>query len=59
MELSKWIKDGQRGKVRLSHLQVLSAVLDVAEQSCKWCGLPKGFDRRYAIDSPSANPEAD
>ena len=30
----------QRGNVRLSNLQVLNAMLYVAEQGCKWRGLP-------------------
>ena len=40
------IKDAlpvQRGNVRLSNLQVLNAVLYVAEQGCKWRGVPKRF----------------
>jgi hypothetical protein len=47
MELSEAqyerIKDAlpvQRGNVSLSNLQVLNAVLYVAEQGCKWRGLP-------------------
>jgi transposase len=46
------IKDAlpvQRGNVRLSHLQVLNAVLYVAEQGCKWRGLPKRFGRWHTI----------
>ena len=46
------IKDGlpvQRGNVRLSNLQVLNAVLYVAEQGCKWRGLPKRFGRWHTI----------
>jgi transposase len=42
------IKDAlpvQRGNVSLSNLQVLNAVLYVAEQGCKWRGLPKRFGR--------------
>src|ERR1700733_2767541 len=34
-----------RGNVRLSNLQALNAVLYVAEQGCKWRGLPKRFGR--------------
>jgi hypothetical protein len=34
----------QRGNVSLSNLQVLNAVLYVAEQGCKWRGLPKRFE---------------
>src|ERR1700691_1191144 len=40
------IKDSlpvQRGNVRLTNLQVLNAILYVAEQGCKWRGLPKRF----------------
>src|SRR5580704_4371308 len=46
------IKDAlpvERGYVRLSHLQVLNAVLYVAEQGCKWRGLPKRFGRWHTI----------
>jgi transposase len=39
----------QRGHVRLSNLQVLNAVLYVAEQSCKWRGLPKLFGSWHTI----------
>src|ERR1039457_1947123 len=35
----------QRGNVRLSNLQVLNAILFVAEQGCKWRGLPKRFGK--------------
>jgi transposase len=30
----------QRGNVSLTNLQVLNAILYVAEQGCKWRGLP-------------------
>jgi transposase len=46
------IKDGlpvQRGNVRLTNLQVLNAILYVAEQGCKWRGLPKRFGRWHTI----------
>jgi len=33
----------QRGNVRLSNLQVLNAIVYVAEQGCKWRALPKRF----------------
>ena len=33
----------QRGNVSLSHLTVLDAILYVAEQGCKWRGLPASF----------------
>jgi transposase len=46
------IKDAlpvQRGNVRLSNLQVLNAVLYVAEQGCKWRGLPTRFGRWHTV----------
>src|SRR6266851_5755259 len=46
------IKDAlpvQRGNVSLSNLQALNAVLYVAEQGCKWRGLPKRFGRWHTI----------
>src|SRR5216683_2224514 len=46
------IKDAlpvQRGNVSLSNLQVLNAVLNVAEQGCKWRGLPKRFGRWHTV----------
>ena len=56
MELSQEqfdrIKDAlpvQRGNVSLSNLQVLNAVLYVAEHGCKWRGLPKRFGRWHTI----------
>jgi transposase len=39
----------QRGNVRVSNLQVLNAILYVAEQGCKWRGLPKRFGRWHTI----------
>jgi transposase len=39
----------QRGNVSLSNLQVLNAVFYVAEQGCKWRGLPKRFVRWHTI----------
>src|ERR1700733_9895118 len=38
-----------RGNVSLSNLQVLNAVLYVAEQGCKWRGLPKRFGRWHTV----------
>jgi transposase len=32
----------QRGNVSLSNLEVVNAILYVAEQSCKWRGCPSG-----------------
>src|SRR3954468_5603966 len=46
------IKDSlpvQRGNVRLTNLQVLNAMLYVAEQGCKWRGLPKRFGRWHTV----------
>ena len=46
------IKDSlpiQRGNVRLNNLQVLNAFLFVAEQGCKWRGLPKRFSNWHTI----------
>ena len=46
------IKDSlpvQRGNVRLTNLQVLNAILYVAEHGCKWRGLPKRFGRWHTI----------
>jgi len=39
----------RRGNVSLSNLQVLNAVLYVAEQGCKWRGLPKRFGRWHTV----------
>jgi transposase len=46
------IKDSlplQRGNVRLTNLQVLNAILFVAEQGCKWRGLPKRFGNWHTV----------
>ena len=46
------IKDSlpvQRGNVSLKNIQVLNAILYVAEQGCKWRGLPKRFGRWHTI----------
>ena len=46
------IKDSlpvQRGNVSLTNLEVLNAILYVAEQGCKWRGLPKRFGRWHTI----------
>jgi transposase len=46
------IKDSlplQRGNVRLGNLQVLNAILYVAEHGCKWRGLPKRFGNWHSI----------
>ena len=41
----------QRGNVSLSHLTVLDAILYVAEQGCKWRGLPASFGSWHTIDT--------
>jgi transposase len=38
-----------RGNVRLTNLEVLNAVLYVAEQGCQWRGLPKRFGPWHTI----------
>jgi transposase len=46
------IKDSlpvQRGNVSLSNLQLLNALLYVAEHGCKWRGLPKHFGNWHTI----------
>ena len=39
----------QRGNVSISNLQVLNAVLYVAENGCKWRGLPERFGNWHTI----------
>ena len=39
----------QRGNVNLSNLTVLNAILYVAEQGCKWRGLPQRFGNWHTI----------
>jgi len=39
----------QRGNVSLNNLQVLNAILYVAEHGCKWRGLPKHFGNWHSI----------
>ena len=39
----------QRGNVYISNLQVLNAILYVAEHDCKWRGLPKRFGDWHTI----------
>ena len=39
----------QRGNVSLSNLQVLNAILYVAEHGCKWRGLPKCLGNWHTI----------
>jgi transposase len=52
VEQYKKIKDSlpiQRGNVKLENLQVLNAILYVAEQGCKWRGLPSRFGNWHSI----------
>jgi transposase len=39
----------QRGNVKVSNLQFLNALLFVAEQGCKWRGLPKRFGPWHTV----------
>ncbi|MCY4498778.1 MAG: transposase, partial [Rhodospirillaceae bacterium] len=39
----------QRGNVSLSNLQVLNAILSVAEHGCRWRGLPARFGNWHTI----------
>lgn len=39
----------QRGNVSMSNLQILNAILYVAEHGCKWRGLPKRFGRWHTV----------
>ena len=39
----------QRGNVKVSNLQVVNAILHVAEHGCKWRGLPKRFGYWHTI----------
>ena len=46
------IKDSlpiQRGNVTLQNLEVLNAILFVAEQGCKWRGLPPRFGKWHSV----------
>ena len=52
VEQYKRIQDSlpiQRGNVKLQNLQVLNAILYVAEQGCKWRGLPSRFGNWHSI----------
>lgn len=42
----------QRGNVSLSNLQVLNAILYVAEHGCKWRSLPRRFGNGHTIYTP-------
>ncbi len=39
----------QRGNVKISNIQVLNAILYIAEHGCKWRGLPERFGKWYSI----------
>lgn len=39
----------QRGNVEVPNIQVLNAILYVAEHGCKWRGLPKRFGNWHSI----------
>lgn len=39
----------QRGNVSMTNLQVVNAMLYVAEHGCKWRGLPKRFGNWHTI----------
>ncbi|TVR66864.1 MAG: transposase, partial [Gemmatimonadales bacterium] len=39
----------QRGNVKISNLNVLNAILYVAENGCKWRALPTRFGRWHTI----------
>lgn len=39
----------QRGNVKIPNIQVLNAILYVAEHGCKWRGLPKKFGSWHSI----------
>ena len=39
----------QRGNVKNENLQVLNAILYVAEQGCKWRGLPSHFGKWHTV----------
>jgi len=39
----------QRGNVSISNLEVLNAILYVAEHGCKWRGLPRSFGNWHTI----------
>jgi transposase len=39
----------QRGNVKMTNLTLLNAILYVAEQGCKWRGLPKRFGPWHTI----------
>ena len=38
-----------RGNVKIPNIQVINAILYVAEHGCKWRGLPERFGKWYSI----------
>ena len=52
LEQFEKIKDSlpiQRGNVTLPNLQVVNAILFIAEQGCKWRGLPERFGKWHSV----------
>jgi transposase len=47
-QIAPWLPT-QRGNVTLDNLQVLTAILYVAEQGCHWRGLPKRFGNWHTL----------
>jgi len=39
----------QRGNVKITNMELINAILHVAEQGCKWRGLPKRFGNWHTI----------
>ena len=39
----------QRGNVKIPNMQVINAILYIAEHGCKWRGLPEKFGKWYSI----------
>ena len=48
-DLIKYLLPIQRGNVKIPNLQVLNAMLYVAEHGCEWRGLPEQFGRWRSI----------
>ena len=39
----------QRGNVKIANIQIINAILYIAEHGCKWRGLPERFGKWYSI----------
>ncbi|AJQ97961.1 transposase [Gynuella sunshinyii YC6258] len=39
----------QRGNVKIPNIQVINAILYIAEHGCEWRGLPENFGKWYSI----------